>query len=42
VGLLMDDLQGVPIIDQLEENVEIIPAVFQTRNGKQNIWIEII
>lgn len=42
VGLLMEDLHGVPIIDGLENTVDLDPAVFQTRNGKQNIWVEII
>ena len=41
-GLLKDDLHGVPIIDQLENSVDITPAAFQTRNGNQNTWITII
>ena len=42
VGLLMDDLHGVPIIDQLDESVDITPAAFRTGKEKQNIWITII
>jgi hypothetical protein len=41
-GLLKDDLHGVPVIDQLENSVDIVPAAFQTRNGNQNTWIDII
>jgi hypothetical protein len=39
VGLLKGDLQGVPVIDQLNNSVDISPAVFQTSGSKQNIWI---
>lgn len=42
VGLLKDDLHGVPIIDQLENSIGIEPAAFQTRNGGQNSWLTII
>ena len=31
VGLLLDDLHGVPIIGQLNNSVDIDPAVFQTQ-----------
>lgn len=41
-GLLKDDIHGVPIIDQLENSVDLTPAAFQTRNGHQNTWITII
>ena len=40
--LLKDDVHGVPIINQLENSVDIVPAAFQTRNGNQNTWITII
>jgi hypothetical protein len=39
VGLLLDDLHGVPIIDQLNNSVDITPACFICRNGKQNTWL---
>jgi hypothetical protein len=39
IALLKDDLQGVPVIDQLNNSVDITPAVFQTSGAKQNIWI---
>ncbi len=38
-GLLIDDLHGVPIIDNLENSTDIIPAAFQTKNGNQNTWV---
>jgi hypothetical protein len=39
VGLLLDDLHGVPIIGQLNNSVDIDPAVFQTHGPKTNIWV---
>jgi hypothetical protein len=39
VGLLISDLQGVPIIDGLNNTAIIDPAVFQTHGPKTNIWI---
>lgn len=42
VGLLKDDLHGVPVIDRLEETTDLTPTAFQTKNGKQNTWIKII
>jgi hypothetical protein len=39
VGLLLDDLHGVPIIGQLNNSVDIDPAVFQTRGPNTNIWV---
>lgn len=41
-GLIKDDIHGVPIVDQLENSGDIVPAAFQTRNGNQNTWITII
>lgn len=41
-GLLKEDLHGVPVVDLLENSVDIHPAAFQTRNGNQNTWITII
>jgi hypothetical protein len=39
VGLLLDDLHGVPLIDGLNNSVIIDPAMFQTKGNKINIWI---
>lgn len=42
VGLLKDDLHGVPIIVHLDDTADIDPAAFQTRNDGQNTWLTII
>ena len=42
VGLLRDDLHGVPIIADLENSAELSPAAIQTKNGHTNTWVEII
>lgn len=42
VGLLVDDLHGVPVVDNLENSVDLNPSVFQTSGEKQNTWLEII
>ena len=39
VGLLLDDLNGVPIIDGLNNTVIIDPAAFQTQGPNVNIWV---
>jgi hypothetical protein len=39
VGLLLDDLHGVPVIGQLNNSVDIDPAVFQTHGPNTNIWV---
>jgi hypothetical protein len=39
VGLLLDDLHGVPIIGQLNNSVDIDPPVFQTQGPNSNIWV---
>jgi hypothetical protein len=39
VGLLLDDLNGVPIIDGLNNTAVIDPAAFQTRGSDTNIWV---
>jgi hypothetical protein len=39
VGLLLEDLHGVPVVDQLNNSAELIPAAFQTRGSNSNIWI---
>lgn len=39
VGLLLDDLHGVPIINQLNNDVDIYPSIFATRGENTNTWI---
>ena len=39
VGLLLDDLHGVPVISQLNNSVDIDPPVFQTQGPNSNIWV---
>lgn len=39
VGLLIEDLHNVPIIDQLNNTVDLNPAAFQTKGKNVNIWI---
>ena len=38
VALLVDDLDGVPIVDRLNNTVELTPAVFRSRGDNTNIW----
>ncbi len=40
--LLLKDLHGVPIVDLLENSVDLTPPVFQTFGDRQNTWVEII
>ena len=42
VGLLIEDLNGVPIIPDLNSSVDLNPAVFITSGKKANIWFTII
>lgn len=39
LGLLKDDLNGIPIIGTLTNTIDIKPAIFDTKTDKQNIWI---
>ena len=39
VGLLLDDLHGVPIINQLNNSIDIHPSIFATRGDNTNTWI---
>lgn len=39
VGLLKDDLNGIPVVGGLNNTAEIIPACFITRGEKVNTWI---
>lgn len=41
VGLLKQDLHNVPIINGLEETVDLQPSVFQTQGVMKNIIVEI-
>ena len=41
VGLLKDDLHGVPVIDGLNNSVDLAPSAFQTHGDNTNIWINI-
>ena len=38
VGLLVDDINGVPIIPGLTNSVEIDPACFISKGDRANIW----
>lgn len=42
VGLLVDDLHGVPIVSDLNNNVEISPAAIQTKGTNANTWVQIM
>lgn len=42
VGLLLDDLHGVPVVADLNNSADITPAAFQTRGNNTNIWIRIM
>jgi hypothetical protein len=42
VGHLIDDLHGVPIVADLENNVDISPAAIQTKGENINTWVQII
>lgn len=39
VGLLVDDIHGVPVIDQLNNTVDLNPSTFLSKGDNQNIWI---
>ena len=39
VGLLLDDLHGVPVVDGLNNTVMLKPSVFQTKGKDMNIWV---
>lgn len=42
VGLLKEDLHGVPIINQLNNSADIHPSAFQTQGENTNIWIYVL
>ena len=39
VALLFDDLNGVPVIDGLNNTTVLKPSVFQTKGKDMNIWV---
>jgi hypothetical protein len=39
IGLLKDDIEGVPVVDQLNNSVDLNPCVFKTTGKNCNIWI---
>lgn len=39
VALLKEDLNGVPVINGLNNSADIDPAIFQTQGDNQNIWV---
>jgi hypothetical protein len=42
LGLLIDDLHGVPIVPDLRNSIDIDPAAFQTKGNNINTWVKII
>ena len=42
VGHLRDDLHGVPVVNNLENSVDLYPAAIQLKGHSQNTWVEII
>lgn len=41
-ALVKEDLQGVPVINQLNNSVDIHPSAFQTEGKNINIWIYVL
>jgi hypothetical protein len=39
VGLLVDDIHGVPVVNQLNNTVELNPSTFVSKGNNTNIWI---
>ena len=39
VGLLLEDLHGVPVIDGLNNTAIVDPAAFQTYGNNANVWV---
>ena len=40
VGLLIEDLNGIPVIGNLLNSVDLEPACFFSYGDKTNIWVE--
>lgn len=41
-GHLKEDLQAVPVINDLENDTDIVPSAVQTSGSNINTWVEII
>jgi len=39
VGLLLDDLHGIPVVTGLNNSAELVPPAFQTKGNNQNTWL---
>lgn len=39
VALLVDDLHGVPVIDRLNNSVDLNPSAFVSKGKNPNIWV---
>ena len=39
VGLLVDDIHGVPVVNRLNNTVELNPSTFVSKGNNTNIWI---
>ena len=42
VRLFLDDIDGVPVIGELDNSVDFDPCVFCSKGDRQNIWVEMI
>lgn len=42
VSLLLDDLYGVPIVGDLENDVDFVPNAIQTKGENINTWVEML
>lgn len=42
VGLLKDDLHGVPVVNDLDNTADIDPSIFDTKTQNYNTIIEVI
>ncbi len=42
IGFLKEDLQGVPIVDRLNNSTDIFPAMFQTTGERINLWVSVV
>jgi hypothetical protein len=42
VGLLLDDLNGVPIVPDLENSTDLNPSAIQTKGQNVNTWAEML
>jgi hypothetical protein len=39
VGLLLDDLNGIPVVDQLNNSVDLNPPIFKTKGDDINTYV---